>query len=401
MLQYFKMNNLIKVITNISIIIALYYFTYYAYLGIIHPTPAPGDSWDYHIPISQSILNGNFLQLSHVSVPQRYYPGSAEAINSLLILLHIPLTLSNIIAMLVLLFFLFKLARVFDVSKYYALFFAITFITLNAVVRWQNAISIDIWVAVFFSSVIILLENPEKSISYFIKLGFVSGMLIGSKYTTFYFLIIFLLFYGKSLLEYINIKRLLAFTVPFSIFGLFWYIRNYFLKGNPFYPIPFLGFKGKLLFSDTIWNQTIHHPLPLVNAAFSEYHLWILSVIVAIVFIFKQLVKKDMNLSTISKLFLIGLINFAIYFTFPTDAQPWIMVSSFRYSYPTFIPLMLGVFLLAARYKKEEWLGYFALANMLIILPMTYYPKLILFYLPFSLVIIYFIDKKFSLKNVK
>src|SRR5579859_7875921 len=190
------MNNSIKVIANVGIIIALYYFTYYAYLGIIHPIPAPGDSWDYHIPISQSILNGSFLQMPHVTVPQRYYPGSAESINSLLILFHIPLTLSNIGAMLVLLFCLFKLARVFEMNKYYALLYAVSFITLNAVVRWQNAISIDVWVAVFFTLAIILLENPKKSIAYFLKLGFVLGMMIGSKYTTFYFLIIFLLFYG-------------------------------------------------------------------------------------------------------------------------------------------------------------------------------------------------------------
>jgi len=394
------MKGTIKTIANIGIIIAVYYFTYYTVLGILRPIPAPGDSWDYHIPISQSIINGSFITLPHVIVLQRYYPGSSEAINSLLLLLHIPLTLSNILAIIVLYFCLYRLSRYFKLQKYFALLYATTFITLNAVVRWQNAVSIDIWIAVFFTLGILLLENPKKSVLYFGKLGFVLGMLIGSKYTAIFYLLIYLIFYSKSLLKYINFKRALAFIIPFSIFGVFWYVRNYFLKGNPFYPLPFLGFKGVLIFSDTVWNQMMHNPLLLLNAAFSEYHLWIFTVIVAFFIVIKHFVnQKNLKLESETRLFLIGIINFFIFFTFPTDTQPWIMVSSFRYSYPVFIPLILGTFMLIARFKKEEWLGYFAIANMLSVLTMTYYPKLILFYFPLSLFIIYVMNKKFSLSK--
>lgn len=277
------MNNSVRVLANIGIIIALSYFTYYSYLGITHPIPTPGDSWDYHIPISQSILNGSFLTLPHVTVPQRFYPGSSEIFNSLLILLHIPLTLSNILAMSVLLVCLYKLSRTFKLNQYFSLLYALTFITLNAIVRWQNAISIDVWVAVFFCVGIILLETPQKSVQYFIKLGFVLGMLIGSKYTTSYFLILFLLFYTKKIIKYINTERIIAFFIPFLALGLFWYIRNYFLKGNPFYPVSFLGYKGVLNFKDIVWNQILTHPLALLNAAFSEYHLWIFSFILALI----------------------------------------------------------------------------------------------------------------------
>ena len=390
------MNNTVRVIANIGIVIALYYFTYYIFYGVTHPIPAPGDSWDYHIPISESIINGSFLLLPHVTFPQRFYPGSSEAMNSILILLHIPLTLSNILAMLVLFVSLYKLGRCFKLQKYLALLYAVTFITLNALVRWQNAVSIDVWVAVFFTLAIILLERPEKRLIYFAKLGFVLGMLIGSKYTAIFYLTILFLFYCKNLMKYINFQRIVAFFIPFSVFGLFWYIRNYLIKENPFYPIPFLGFKGTLIFSDTVWNQTLHNPINLLNAAFSEYHLWILSVIVALAVLINQLIKeKNLNPNAMTKLFLIGIINFVIFFTYPTDTQPWIMVSSFRYSYSTFIPLILGVFILASKYKKEEWLGYFAIANMLSVVSMTYYPKLLLIYLPFAILVIYLFDKKF------
>src|SRR5260370_38408493 len=103
----------IRTLARVSVLIALYYLVYYIYIGILNPVPALGDSWDYHIPISVSILDGNFLTLSHktiahwhypgTSLPLRkisawYYPGSSEAINSLLILIHFPLIFSNTFA---------------------------------------------------------------------------------------------------------------------------------------------------------------------------------------------------------------------------------------------------------------------------------------------------------------
>src|SRR5260221_6375400 len=108
-----------------------------------------------------SILNGSFLTLHNPKLPQWYYPGSSEAINSLFILLHIPLVLSNYIAILVLFVCLWWLGKTFHLNKYYALLFALVFCTLNGIVRWLNAVSADIWVSVFFSLTIILLENPK------------------------------------------------------------------------------------------------------------------------------------------------------------------------------------------------------------------------------------------------
>jgi hypothetical protein len=77
------------------------------------------------------------------------------------------------------------------------------------------------------------------------------------------------------------------------------------------------------------------------------------------------------------------------------------MVSSFRYSLPAYIPLILGVFLLAAKYKKEELIGYVAHASMINVLTMAYYPKLVLVYLPLSLFIFYVLHRndKAAIKN--
>jgi membrane protein implicated in regulation of membrane protease activity len=56
---------------------------------------------------------------------------------------------------------------------------------------------------------------------------------------------------------------------------------------------------------------------------------------------------------------------------------------------PAFIPLILGVFLLAAKYKKAELIGCVVIANMINVLSMAYYPKLVAVYLPLSLAIVY------------
>ena len=291
-------------------------------------------------------------------------------------------------------FCLWKLALTFRLDKYYSLLFATAFCTLNVVVRWLNAVSIDVWIAIWFTLSIILLEHPKKSLFYFVKLGFVLGMLIGSKYTAMYFIVVLFIFYLRNLLRYINIPRLLTFLAPFTIFGLFWYIRNYFLTGNPFYPLPRFGFKGPLAFNDTVWVETVSYPIKMFDAAFAEYHLWVFTVFIALAVLFyKYIIVKKFTLNSMHKLFLIGLINFILYFNFPTSSQVWIMVSSFRYSLPAFIPLILGTFIIAAKYKKEKLIGYIVVANMINILTMAYYPKLILIYLPLGLLIFYFLDR--------
>ncbi|GIW61316.1 MAG: hypothetical protein KatS3mg089_0168 [Patescibacteria group bacterium] len=403
----------LRTLANVCLIIALYYFTYYVYQGIINPIPALGDSWDYHIPIAKTILDGRFLNPSDFKLPQWYYPGSSEAINALFILLHIPLTLSNIFATCVLFFVLLKLARVFSLQDYYAIIFASAFTTLNVVVRWLNAVSIDVWVAVWFALSMVLLENPKKNYLYFAKLGFVLGMLIGSKYTAFIFLLVLLAFYFKNIkniIKLLTLSKFLTFFVPFSIFGLFWYIRNYIYTQNPFYPLPVLGFPGKEIFGNyRVWNVGLKYPITMFDSALAEYKMWIFVVILAFSWlVYRYIIKRQYHIDAINKLFFLGLTNFLLYFTFPTSEQPWIMVSSFRYSFPAFIPLMLGTFLLAAKYKKEDLVGYLAVGNMIMVTSLEYHPKLVFIYIPLALLIFYLqkknlflVAKKYIKKDLK
>lgn len=390
----FSMNG-VKVISKISILVFLYYLIYSIYSGIINPIPALGDSWDYHIPISQTILNGSFLRLRNTGLPQWYYPGSGEAINSVLIFLRIPLTLSNILAILILGLSLYQLGKVFGLKKFYSLLFSMTFITLNAVIRWMNAVSIDVWMAVFFVWVLILLENPRSKILYFLKLGFVTGMIIGTKYSGIYLLVVLFFFYLNKKRPKLNLKRIVSFLIPFFTFGIFWYIRNYLTTGNPFYPFPLFNFPGIELFKGvTVYSVTLQRPWDMFNAFFSEYKLWMLVPLVALAVLFKRvIINKKYKLDKMHFLYLLGLANFVLYFSYPCDFFEPIMVSSLRYSYTAFIPLLLATFILAEKINKKEMLGYFAIGNMIMVTSFNYYPKLVIIYIPLSFILFRLLGK--------
>ena len=69
------------------------------------------------------------------------------------------------------------------------------------------------------------------------------------------------------------------------------------------------------------------------------------------------------------------------------------MVSSFRYSYPSLFPMILFLFILAKNYDRFELLSYIALGSMIMVTSFLYLPKLIIFYIPFAVVMHYFIAK--------
>jgi hypothetical protein len=394
----------IRAITLIALIITCYYFVYSLYVGFLHPIPNPGDSWDYHIPIAKSILDGSFLfPTIDPEKTKLFFPGSSEVINALFILFNIPLTVSNVFAIFVLTICCYKFAITFRLQRDYALLFALMFVSLNAVYRWMNAVSIDVWIGIYFISLVMLLEKPQKKMTYFALLGFLAGMLIGSKYNAVVYLLLLFPLYFKRIFAFLSVGKILAFLIPFSFFGLFWYIRNYFLIGNPIYPIPLLGLPGQSDFGGyfsegyTMLNVAIRHPGDMFNAAFGEYKLWIFSIIIAVGVLINQfIIRKKFIYDATTRLLLIGVINFLFFLGFPTDENTWIMVSSFRYSYPTFIPLILAMFVLATKYKKEHFIGYVAIASMLGVFSTAYYPKLILIYLPVALLIYYFFSKKKS-----
>jgi hypothetical protein len=388
----------IKLFANIGLLIFLYYLTYYFFVGISNPIPAPGDSTTYHIPISQSILDGTFIDPSKFTTKRfmaQFNPGSSEAINSLFMFLHIPLTLSNLIAIVVLFFCCFAFAKTFKLEFYLSLLFADTICTLTVITRWFNSISVDVWILIYFILGIIMLEKPKKTYLYALLLGIIFGMFIGTKYSAIGFSVVLLLVYRKTIFQIFSIRRFLIFLIPVLILGVFWYVRNYLAVGNPIWPLCAFTMPcdGKWYNNHLqMWNTTLIYPVIMFNGFFSEYKLWGFSFLTIFFIIYAKI--KNISLPPkIVALCVIGLCNFIFFLPLPTSEQPWIMVSSFRYSYPVFIPFIMAVFMLAKQYKKEVLLGYFSIANMLPVISMMFLPKLLLIYFPLALVCFYFLEK--------
>lgn len=384
----------IRAIVYVSLIIFLYLASYYLYNGIfIQKIPLEGDSIGWHIPIAKFVLDGTILNPHGTRLPQ-FYPGASELILSLFMLVDLPLNTYNVLAWFLLFLGCFLLARSFGLEKYYSILFAIAVSTQNAILRWLNTQIIDIWLAVFFIFSLILLEKPKKELSYFIRLGFLFGMILGTKYTGVLLILSLLIFYYKKIIKVISFSRVLVFLIPFSIFGLSWYIRNFLIFQNPFFPIGLYPFKGVHVFTSNVFLISLNYPLQMLNAFIAEYKLWAFAILGGGYLFFHIYRKKRTLFSDIQKVILLSLAAFITYPFSPASYQVWIMVSSIRYTYITFILLILAIFIFAARVNKQRVLAYFVIGNMILLHPVTYYPKLIFFYLPIAFVIFLILEKK-------
>ncbi len=385
-------NPVIKYFSFTALTFFLYFLLYGGLMGLLHPIPAPGDSYDYHIPIQQMILNGTFLHPIHVKMVQWYYPGSTEILNALFLALHVPLTLSNIAAIFFLAVMLWKLCyRVLE-DYYLSLFVALVIVTQHAFIRWLNAVSIDIWMAGFFVYLLFLLFGELNRDRLYTLLGFSSGMVLGSKYTGVGIVAIMGILFGKKILSSLTPKRLFLFIIPFLVFGISWYIRNFLIVGNPIYPLPLFSLPSTSLFQDSILNQLFDHPILLMNAFIAEYKLYSLIILGSLFYgIYKLLQHDRTNQLT---LFILGSLLNILFLFYPTSSQPWIMVSSFRYSYPFALVIILWFYTLIKGHKGLPYLLLFSLLNLSVVSSFSYSPKLLFPTVVVSIFMIIAIEKK-------
>jgi hypothetical protein len=382
-----------KIITKIALFLFLYVVVYYFYLGIT-TTPEivnESDSLGYHLPIAREIAKGNLLP-PKIGLGLGYYPASAEVILALFIKFGIPLNLFNLLGLVLLFVILAKLGQAFGLGVS-TFVFAVSVSTLNSVLRLVSTQTVDIWLVFFFFLSLYFLQNLQKNLGHFIKLGTALGFLIGAKYSGPFYAIVLLFMYRKKLLQSCDSKKLIGLLTPIGMFGLFWYLRNFWLTENPFYP-------GKLLNFPHDPNCLIQNWSPLktiflfenggrlfIQSLISEYLFWPVAFLLAFYLMALVYMNKVEIKSKVVTLMKLGVACFFVYLFSPS--WPINMVSDLRYLFPSIMSMVLVTFVVARKYKLEKELGLLALLSSFSVLAqLSYRPKLVVFWLLICMVVI-------------
>ena len=172
------------------------------------------------------------------------------------------------------------------------------------------------------------------------------------------------------------------------------------LTGNPIYPGGILEFQKPPDFLTQNWypiTSLIENPsfiFTFITALISEYLFWI----VALVTIPVVLIAKKAKSKSVQILGLLGLVNFAIYFFIPSN--PGAVISDVRYLFPTFITLILALFLLAKEYKRLIEIEIIAILAAAAVLPQFLYrPKIAFVWL--IIVFVFIISRRFRYLTYK
>lgn len=371
--------NKLDLISKICLCIFVILTIQFIYFGISTSIQGiyEGDSIIFHIPIAQEIAKLHFLP-PNLTLGLGYLPATAESILSLFIIFHLPLNLFNVLAFVLLFIVSKKVSESFGVTKGMSTIYAVSVVTLQSVLRWPLTQSADIWVAVFFLATLYFLVNPKLTSKYYLTLGFFSGMLVGSKFSGLPFLVILLIFFGKNAFKKLNFVKALSFFTPLLIFGFSWYIRNYILTGNPFYPVGLFSIPGNpdyVNLSSSNWSiaaNVINNPayiFRVVNALLSEFFIWVFVLILPVYL----LIKKNTN-KILRRLSSVGMLIFIIFvFTFPAES----VVSNMRHVYPLMAILILQAYLFFEK-RKLQLAAFSLLATIFPLMNLDYHPKILI-----------------------
>ena len=318
---------------------------YFVWNGVT-TEPWEGDSLAYHIPIARNILEGKWGQFDNLL---EYYPAAGEMILAGFIRLGIPLNLYNVAGWVV----LFLVCRRLGGNL-----FAAAVCLWPSVVRLIPTQTVDIWLAVFWAGSFLMLERKD-----WVGAGVVLGLLMGVKYSGVGYagvLIAAALVFGK-----IDFRKLLVVIGVMVLVGGFWYARNYWETGLPFYPAGDSAFK---MTEKRSWMIVTNYPARFVEAIISEYLLWPLVGLLVVVrnFIFN---------SKINRLLFLAGGNFLVYLFVPAGVEN--IVSDLRYIFPVMIPLTWAVFEWARERGGQEKLGMLAVLAMAVeMTQLDFRPKL-------------------------
>lgn len=341
--------------------------------------PTEGDSLTLHIPLAKSLFTYQML------IPNAHailYPAAIESILLVFIKLGIPLNLFNLFGVVILFIGLTLLGKRLGFDYLLSITFGVAIILLHGVVRWSQTQKPDIWMLAFFTLGLWSLLKKKKGLRDFFLLGLTSGFFIGAKFTAPVFLAITLVVFRKYFFSSLNIYKGIFFLIPFLIIGCSWYIRNYLIVGSPVYLDGYSFLAGNAItpLTDHTWKGYILYPHYFFDAYISEYLIWGFGIIfVPVWLLYKRNIQKNI---LIFKFYLIAASIFFISLLLPFWNTYTQIVGTMRYTFPMALLLVLCVFLIAKREKKELLMIQIVLVVTIISIFPYYHPKLIFFTVP-------------------
>ena len=214
------------------------------------------DSIAYHLPIVSNLISTNGVwEVFHAGFtgPNTFFPANHEAIQAFFAVLTGNMNFGfvvNLLAFLLLLTSLFDLGNK-KISKLFSFIIALCCISVPFLFNQFLNLQIDLFMFCLFSSGVALMVSSVISNDKFDLLkGFlVLGIMLGAKYNSVPQIIVLIPFF-IFLFIYHRKSFKSIFWHPFIILlpGIFWYIRNWIIAGNPIYPfglnLGFINFEG-------------------------------------------------------------------------------------------------------------------------------------------------------------
>jgi hypothetical protein len=229
----------------------------------------PDLGWDalmYHLYIPASWIKEGSIHIPSATEYGNlkywmYYPSNAELLYAFILLVsgddafvELSQFFHGIFVSLIIYAFLRRINAKHEISIFsLPITFAIPAVFLQSVTTYNDLI-LAAYLLCSFYFIYRLCEKPPKYWRIFTSISL--GLLLGIKYTAaIYTIIIFLISLARRELRS---RRLYYIFLGSLLFGGYWYLRNFILTGNPFYPYsleigPIIIFKGDIDTTEYLW----------------------------------------------------------------------------------------------------------------------------------------------------
>lgn len=233
------------------LILAILLLAWVIFLGILFPaTDFDGNS--YHLTFIGNVMqNGNFFDSPSSLKWLIGYPKGGEFIQLWSVIISrtdILTDLTQIPFLILGIYALYEMSSTLGAEKKHARFSSLLFLFIPIVINQLKTTYVDVMLCSLFFAAISMLIKKKLTILDLLLVGIIFSLIISVKSTGLLFVIVLipLLFWNlnnhrntKTLDIFNNfIKPLLIITIP-TLFGAYWYIKNYISYNSPIYPFGF------------------------------------------------------------------------------------------------------------------------------------------------------------------